>query len=402
MKAALTELAHWAVELDTIPARARHAARRVLMDQVGVSLAGGKQLDTLSTGRPSATVWSSGERRYAPDAALANRFAGDDLELTAGPEVGAAGVAAAELAGATLGALYVAIAVAGELEQYVRGWLQSAVERHGLHPPAVFGAFSAAAVATKLLRLDVDRFTGALGAALALAPQSPYVSFSRGATGKWLYGAWSQRLGVQSALWAHAGVVGADTTLEGSRGIAQAFLHRREPALPFRPPESTEGWAITRVTHKAFPCSRACHPALTALEKLAHIDGNDIERAEVWSYPFSVELEKRSAKNNPIASQMSVSRIVSAALGGKVPVVVHSEGSETLPPAQRVRKARVRLTLKDGSVREEAAGAKWDASAPATDDELRHRFLEMTEGKKCFDPWKAGEDTRVVELLRGG
>ena len=394
---ALQVLAGWAVETTSIPETVEHAARRVLMDQVGVSIAGGKPLAPLARGTPSAALWSTGELVYAPDAALANRFAGDDLELTAGPEIGAAGVAAAEVADATLGELLVAMAVASELEHYLRGWLQIAVERHRLHPPAVFGAFAATAVASKLLALDRDTFAGALASGLALTPQSPYASFSEGATGKWLYGAWSQRLGVQCALWARAGMTGALSTLEGARGVAQAFLHDRSPTPAFHP----DGWAIENVTFKPFPCSRACHPALTALEQLEQLgplEADRIERIDVWSYPFSVDLEEQSTKANSIASQMSISAMVAQTLGTAAPITVSREGSSGLP---RIRRARVRVGMTDGTVRVAASEAKWSASKPATDDELRARFVNATRNQRVFDPWNVASATRVHAVYRG-
>jgi 2-methylcitrate dehydratase PrpD len=391
---ALDEMASWAVATESIPDAVAHAARRVLMDQVGVSHAGVGRIAPLARGEPTATVWSTGDAVFAPDAALANRFAGDDLELTAGPEIGAAAVAAGELADRTLGDVLVAMAVASELESYLRGWLQIAVERHELHPPAVFGAFAATAVASKLLGLDRDRFAGALAASLALTPQSPYASFAHGATGKWLYGAWSQKLGVQCALWARAGMTGARSTLEGRRGIAQALLHELAPAPAFRPNVAS----IANVTFKPFPCSRACHPALTAIEHIGPIDSGRIERIEVWSYPFSVDLEERSTKSNPIAAQMSISAMVARTLGTGAPVTVRREGTDGLP---RVRRARVRITLTDGTVHERASEAKWSADSPATDDELRERFVSATRGRRVFDPWDAPATTPVGEVYRG-
>lgn len=393
-RALLRELASWGVGVDSIPPDVEHAARRLLMDQVGVSVAGGKSLAPLARGTPSATVWATGESVYAPDAALANRFAGDDLELTAGPEIGAAGVAAAEIADATLAELLVAMTVAAELEHYLRGWLQLAVERHGLHPPAVFGAFAATAVASKLLGLEEAAFAGALAAGLALTPQSPYAAFSEGATGKWLYGAWSQKLGLECTLWARTGMTGVLSTLEGSRGVAQAFLHDTSPAPEFRP----NGWAITGVTFKPFPCSRACHAALTAVDKLGDVVPDAIEQVDIWSYPFSVNLEEKSTRANAIASQMSLSAMVGKHLGTNAPITVSREGSEGLP---RVRKARVRVTMKNGDVCEATSEAKWSADDPATDEELRARFLESTRGRPVFDPWEVPGTTRAREMFRG-
>ena len=398
MPTPLEELSDWAVRTDAIPPDVHDAARRVLMDQVGVSLGGAKALKTLVRGEPSATLWSTGESVHAPDAALANRFSGDDLELNAGPEIAAAGVAAGEVADATLGELYVAMAVASEIESYARGWFQGAVEEHGLHPPAVFGALAAASVAAKLCRLDAQAFGGALATALALAPQSHYASFSHGATGKWLYGAWSQRLGLQAALWTQMGIAGASTTLDGARGLAQAFLHETTGPPPFEP----KGWALAEVTFKAFPCSRACHPALTALEKMAKmgpVDASAIARVDIWSYPFSVELEERSTHGSSIADQMSVSAMVKQTLGTDAPITVRAEGANTLP---RKREARVRIVLEDGTVREAASEAKWSAGRPATNEELRSRFLEMTQGKRSFDPWDAADSVPMRELVGHG
>lgn len=389
----LEELASWAVATDAISEPAKAAARRVLMDQVGVSVAGGKPAPALRSGRPAATLWSTGQRVFAPDAALANRFAGDDLELTAGPEIGAASVAAAEVADRSFGDVFVAMTIASEIEQYLRGWLQRSVERNGLHPPAFFAASSAAAAASKLIGLSPESFMGALAAAWALTPLSPYSAFSEGASGKWLYGSFGQQLGVQCALWARAGIVGAASTLEGRRGIARALDGTSEPPR-FEPKLD----AISNVTFKAFPCSRACHPALTALEALGPLDPTRIARVEVDSYPFSVDLERRSTKRNAIASQMSISKTLQKALSASIPVEVRSLGDDTLP---RRRYARVRVVFEDGSERRASAEAKWGDAAPATDRELRDRFEESVRGKPAIDPWHAPDDARVREAFHG-
>ena len=62
----------------------------------------------------------------------------------------------------------------------------------------------------------------------------------------------------------------------------------------------------------------------------------------------------------------------------------------------------MRIVLQDGSVREAASQAKWSAVHPATDEELRTRFLEMTRDKRRFDPWDAKDSVRVRELVAHG
>lgn len=403
----LHRLASWAVDSQEVPFEARHAARRLLVDQVGVSLAGALEIP-LMPGEPEATVWSSGLRAHAPDVVLQNRIAGDDLELHAGPEVAAAAVAASEIAGSTLGELLDAIAIAFEVEAYFRSWLQPGVERHGLHPPALFGALSAAAASARLLGRNAEDFAGALASAAALAPQSPYVAFSRGVTGKWLYGAFSQRLGLECALWIPAGIAGPASVFEGNRGIARALLDGPSEAPTFAPEE----WTVTKVTFKPYRSSRACHPALSAVEKLGPIDPDDIERVEVCTYPFAVELEERARGRSHIAAQMSVRRAVALLLarGGldwnslSTPGVAALEkrirvSSNHAPAFPRTRRAEVRATMKDGSLLVSESDAKWSETNPATDEELRARFLAAVRGRQVLDPWEAPDDTRVSELF---
>ncbi len=237
----LRQIGDWATSLsiDEVPKDVRHAARRLILDQVGVSYGGAARkgghptalLAARSPGSPSATVWSRGEA-FAPYAALANRAAGDHLELTAGPECVAAGMATAEAMDASFGKLLCAVTIGAEVEDYIKRWLMLSVERHGLHPPALLGTMAAAACSAYFLDLPPGRFAGVLAAAAALMPQSPYAAFSSGASSKTLYGAWGQMLGVWSSLWSAAGVSGPLSVLEGSRGVAQALLDAQGPVKP--------------------------------------------------------------------------------------------------------------------------------------------------------------------------
>ncbi len=224
-KRIICEMAEWAAGLSrgSVPASALHAARRLLIDRIAISLGGYRLIGPHPTyhlaermdGRPAATIWSTGSKTFAPYAAMANGSAGDILELEAGPECAESALAAAEIADATLGDLLAAIAVAGEVAGYMRRWLSEPMERHGLHHPAALGAYSSATAAGRLLGLTPAQLAGALGLAGALAPQAPYGAFSAGASGKTLYGGWPHLLGLWSCLWAIQGVAAPVTLLEG-------------------------------------------------------------------------------------------------------------------------------------------------------------------------------------------
>ena len=396
------------------------------MDQLGISVAGRERLGphptralaTRMSGRPGATLWSERATSQAPYAALANRCAGDELELTAGPECVAAAVAAAEIAGATLGDLLDAIAVAAQVEEYLRDWLMLPLERHGVHPPAALGAVASSAASARLLQLPGDRFVGALATAAALTPQSAYVAFSRGASGKTLYGGWSQMLGAWSAIWSETGMAGPATALEGARGLAQALLDAAGTVAP--PPFDPDGLAVTRVAFKAYPCNRASHAVLTAIESLPRLPPDDIEGVAILTYPYAVDLDRRSHGEAPIAAQVSIRRTVALRLvhGGlepgraftperladpRVQRLAHATTVDTLPAetpdAPRRRVARVEVRMSDGTRHHADAEARWSLAAPATDAELRTRFEGHTGRCRPFDPWTASDSSSVRRLL---
>ena len=186
---------------------------------------------------------------------------------------------------------------------------------------------------------------------------------------------------------------------------------------PFRPSR-----AVCDVTFKAFPCSRACHPALTALASLTVPPAASIRSVQIRSYPFSVELDQRSGPaTTPIAAQMSLRKTVALALlhGGlgddfrytrekladprleelssRIRVEVHPRFSATGP---RVRGASVRIVTDDGSVEEaEVDEPRWGPSRPASDEELRERFLRFTAGRPAIDLWEKPEQEPMRRLF---
>ena len=419
------ELAEWVASVSSgeIPSSARHAARRVLLDQTGVGFAGSAHAAACATEGPShqnaaprATCWACGVHCFAPDAVLANRRRGDHLELAAGPEYVAASLAAAEIADATVGALVEALAVAADVDDYLRRLLQSGAERHGLHPPALLGSAASAAAAGRLLGLNRSCLAGALSAALALAPCSPYIALSTGASGKALYGAWGQMLGLQAALWADTGMGGPVSVIEGERGLMHAL---RNGSATSPPPSFVAGrWAIERVAFKAFPCNRTCHAPLTALEHLGPLDTQTIRRITVWTYPFAVDLDRRTSGDTSVSAQVSIKRTLALRLHlGEItpdsyalasianPAVVDLARRTTVEvhpdtvSGERIRLARVRIECDDGEVREAECQAQWGPEAPASDEDLRNRFLRLTRGVPSVDFWKRGRHERVRTVM---
>lgn len=408
------DLAEWAAGLtrSSVPDAAIHGARRQVLDRFGISIGGTHRLGSHPTlglaerlaGSPRATLWANGHTSHAAYAALANACAGDgfDLATGSGPDCVEAAIACAEVSDRSLGDLLVAVAAAGEVGGYLRGWLGEAIERNGLHPPALLGAASAATAAGLMLGLPADRLAGAIAGTFCVGPMVPYAAFSAGANGKSLYGGWPSMVGVWCALLARAGTTGPSTAIEGSRGVAQALLHSGGAVEPptFVPP--TDGWAVERIEFKAFPCNRACHPMLTAVAGFGWLDTDRITGIDVLTYPYAVELDRRSRGDSPIAAQLNLRRTLALflALGGLEPGTAYTRSNiddprvrsleqritvgiapEYAGPGPRVRGARVIIRLDDGSIVESVTDEPlWGSSRPATDDELVARFWRLVDG----------------------
>jgi 2-methylcitrate dehydratase PrpD len=404
------DLAAWAasVSLDSLPPSAVHAARRLVLDRLGISLGGTRLLGVHPTatlalpGTPSATVWATGQQAYAPYAALANGCAGDGLELMAGPDCVEGAWVAAEIADRALGDLLAAVVAGAEIGGYLRRWLADANEKHGLHHPATLGSLSVAAAVGRVLGLPEDRLAGALAGAACLMPRAPFGSFTGGGSAKSLFGGWPHQLGLWACLWAQDGMVGASTVLEGSRGVAQSLLDAGGAieAPAFAPGRG--GWEIERVLFKAIPACRSVHPSVTALESLGRIAPETVRAIRVWTYPYAFDLDQRShgpLGDWPGAAQVSVKQSVALALvsGGLAPggytsaaladpavrrlagLTTVEVGPEYAGDGPRVRGARLEVELADGRVlAAKTDEPRWGASGPATDAELRARFRELS------------------------
>jgi 2-methylcitrate dehydratase PrpD len=127
----------------------------------------------------------------------------------------------------------------------------------GFHNPGAQGPFGAAAAAGKLLGLDEERLTSALGIAGSSSAGLLEFAWSGGDTKRLHLGRASQ-LGLESALLARGGVNGPATVVEGRSGYFNAFSTSREmkglleglgTVWAIEPP-SLKSYA-THVTHQA-------------------------------------------------------------------------------------------------------------------------------------------------------
>ena len=123
----------------------------------------------------------------------------------------------------------------------------------GFHPTGTCGAFGAAAVAARLLGLQGDNYTHALGIAGSQAAGSMEY-LAQGAWTKRLHPGWSSHSGIWAALLARAGYTGPTTILEGRDGFLTAYSGDPDPSLVLK--DLGEEYQVTRTGVKPHACCR--------------------------------------------------------------------------------------------------------------------------------------------------
>lgn len=259
---------------DAIPPKHLSDAETLVLDWLGVAIAGGQtgsgrisaRWGEAQGGPAEATFLASGARGPAMHVAFANAIASHSIELDdvdvlalfhfSPPVVGAA-LAAAEAEKAS-GKEFLAAVVAGcEMMARASEATNPSLRDRGFHTTPTCGVFGAAVAAGKLMRLDQGQFVSALG--LAGAQASGLMEMYGPSMQKRFNPGPTARNGIVAAQMARLGFTGAATIFEGERGFCRAFSDRYD---------------VTRLTHglgKEFPihieykpysCARPIHNAI--------------------------------------------------------------------------------------------------------------------------------------------
>ncbi len=278
----------------------RHAARRHLLDAVGVMIAGasGPAAERVAQALGSVgIVLVPGRREGAGllDAALIGGTAGHGIELDDGFRLGSAhpGVAVvpAALSAACAGrldgrALLEAVVAGYETIAAIAAACHPALRQRGFHPTAAVGPFGAAAAAGRLRGLDADAMRHALGLA-ASGAAGLFAFIEGGAEVKRLHAGQAARAGLLAALLAEQGMEGPPRAIEGRDGFMQAFTGGAAQPVALPP---TGPWGITRCYVKPYPCCRHLQPAFEAMVGVLdeeRIAPGEVERVEVETYAIA-------------------------------------------------------------------------------------------------------------------
>jgi 2-methylcitrate dehydratase PrpD len=331
---------------------------------------------------PQATVLGRSERVDIANAALINgitshTFDFDDTHLKtiihpAGP-VASAALAVAEHNGASGRQLIDAIVVGADVacrignaiypEHYDRGW----------HITGSTGMLGAAAACARLLQLDANKTTMALGIA---ASQPTGVREQFGSMTKALHPGAAARAGLTSALMAKHGYTASARALEAPRGLMQTYSTRH--AWNEISDELGKRFEISYNTYKPFACGVVIHPSIDGCVQLAaahKLSAGDIERVDLLVHPLVLELTGKKTPRTGLEGKFSVYHACAAGiLFGRAGESEFADDVVARPDVVALR-ARISATV-DRAIGEAAA----DVTIRCTDGRQLHLFVPHALG----------------------
>jgi 2-methylcitrate dehydratase PrpD len=257
-----------------ISASSRSAMKRLLLDYLGVAIAGSqtdsgriaREFAGLQGGAAEATLIGGQGRAPMTAASFANAISShsielDDIDVLAlfhfSPPVFSAALAVAEAVRASGRELITALAAGCEVMERTSMASNNDLRNRAFHTTPTCGVFGATVAAGKLMGLSPEKLTSALG--LAGAQASGLMEMYGPSMQKRFNPGPAARNGVTAALMAKLGFTGAETIFEGERGFLYAFAGGRKGSelveRLWKPYE-------LRVEFKPYSCARPIHNAI--------------------------------------------------------------------------------------------------------------------------------------------
>ena len=403
-------LAEWIAGLSgaDIPAAVRQEGVRTFANWLGCAV-GGARHETVDralaairpfAGSPQASVIGRTERLDVLHAALVNGISShvldyDDTHLKtiihpAGP-VASAILAVAEHRPVSGDDLLTALIVGIEVEcrlgnavypdHYDRGW----------HITGTTGVFGAAAAVARLIGLDAQRTTWALGTA---ATQSSGLREMFGTMCKSFHPGAAARNGAMAAYLAEAGFDSSERAIEAPRGFANVLSTKQDYA------EILDGlgsrWEAALNSYKPFACGIVIHPTIDGCKQLRDELGEavaDIVAVELRTHPLVLELTGKTAPKTGLEGKFSVFHSAATALlrGDGAPSAFTDEmvnDPKIVALRDRVKAetdrsvhedaVHITVTMTDGRrIEKHVEHAVGSLDRPLTDAELDAKFVDQ-------------------------
>jgi len=366
-----TLCAHLAgVTFADLPEAARHAARRGVLDWIGCALAGSAhpEIEILLAvlrdggGLPQASVLGRALKLGLRDAPLANGQMGHLLDfddthmggvvLHASSPVLAALFALAERTPVSGADLMLAYAVG--FEAGVRAG-RSAPGHHkgGWHLTGTLGSIAAGAACGRLIGLDAQRLTYALGIA---ATQAGGMQQNRGTMCKSFHAGKAAQNGLLAALLAERGFDASQEIIEGKRGFARIYSDVAAPEALTA--DLGQRWLIETNGHKPYACGVVLHPLIDAVIALRdRIDPAAVSEIALRVHPLVLSITGVTEPSSGLQSKFSFRHSAAVALiDGAAGIAQYSDARAADPSVAALRR-KVQAVADETLRRDEAHAA---------------------------------------------
>jgi 2-methylcitrate dehydratase PrpD len=354
-----------------LPPTALREARRGVLDWIGCALAGSGHrtittlIDVLAEtgGRPQATVLGRNQKLGLLDAPLANGQMGhlldfDDTHMggvvlhTSSPVL-AALLALAERKPVSGAELMLAYAVG--FEAGVRsGRTAPGHHRGGWHLTGTLGSVAAGAACGRLLGLDTQRLTYAIGIA---ATQAAGMQQNRGTMCKSFHAGKAAANGVLAALLAERGFDSSQEIIEGKRGFSRIYS---DVAAPDQLTEGLgEGWLIETNGHKPYACGVVLHPLIDAvigLREREQIKPEAVEEIALQLNPLVLTITGVVEPQSGLQSKFSFRHSAAVALADGAAGIAQYSDARAADPIITALRRRV-TAVGDATLRADEAHA---------------------------------------------
>ena len=429
-----------AARYEDLPAKAVGEARRGILDWIGCALAGSlhptvaKLLEVLreAGGSGQATVFAHDLKLGFLDAPLANGQMGhlldyDDTHMggvvlhTSSPVLSALFSLAQR---APVSGREFMLAYAVGFEAGVRtGRTAPAHHRGGWHLTGTLGSIAAGAAAGKLLKLDTQRLTYAMGIA---ATQAGGMQQNRGTMCKSFHAGKAAANGVLAAMLAERGFDSTQEIVEGKRGFCRIYSETADVDQLLA--GWGGGWLIETNGHKPYACGVVLHPLIDAAVALRAKSGFDpaaVDEIRLRVNPLVLSITGVVEPSNGLQSKFSVYHSAAVAYAeGAAGVAQYSDAKANDPLLTALRRKvkpvaddtlrndEARATVAAGARRVEVhvAHASGTVSNPMSDAAIEAKFLANATPvigaghaqRVCDSVWsleKTGDMRELIALL---
>jgi len=392
------------ISYENLPNEVKKRAKNLLLDALSTAIAGRDlpwcqmALKLVTGGKGDATIFGHSLKASVLDAAFVNSvlvasMAQEDFLFTFHPGMVnvPAAIAIGEKEGSSGAEVITALVIGYDVMGRVSlGGPSIAPRFRGV---SAYGPFGAAAAAGKLLKLNEDQLTNALGFA-ANSACGLTECWSAGTMEGNFHGGMAARNGIVAADLAKAGALAAEKSLEGKFGFYQAFAGITDQA-GMAIQDIGKRFLIMETMYKPYPvCAQQQVPIDLVLRsvKQYHIDSSAIvqviERVSSWEAAFPGS-DNPGPFKNPGQTLLSAQFCAAAAFLGK-PVSSHRfymnqyDDAEISTLAKRIRligerdrqTRKIEVELKDGKtycIEEEG-----ESILTPTEERIRTKFKELT------------------------